>query len=62
MKSFEKGTILNLGSSTWMRGVGGMAGHTAAKSAVLGLTRSLALDFTVVGIGVNLVAPGLGHD
>jgi NAD(P)-dependent dehydrogenase (short-subunit alcohol dehydrogenase family) len=35
-----------------------MAGYTASKSAVLGLTRSLARDFGVYGIRVNAVAPG----
>ena len=30
---------------SWMIGQGGMAAYTAAKSAVLGLTRSLARDF-----------------
>lgn len=58
MKAAQKGTIVNLGSISWMRGIGGMAGYTAAKSAVLGLTRSLARDFGVFGIRVNTVAPG----
>lgn len=52
------GAIINLGSISWLRGVGGMVGYTAAKSAVLGLTRSLARDFGSFGIRVNAVAPG----
>jgi NAD(P)-dependent dehydrogenase (short-subunit alcohol dehydrogenase family) len=35
-----------------------MAGYTASKSAVLGLTRSLARDYGPYGIRVNAVAPG----
>jgi NAD(P)-dependent dehydrogenase (short-subunit alcohol dehydrogenase family) len=58
MKSAGKGAIINLGSISWIIGQGGMAGYTASKSAVLGLTRSLARDFGVYGIRVNAVAPG----
>lgn len=58
MRAAKRGAIVNLGSISWIRGVGGMAGYTAAKSAVLGLTRSLARDFGVLGVRVNAVAPG----
>ncbi|MHB8815870.1 MAG: SDR family NAD(P)-dependent oxidoreductase [Steroidobacteraceae bacterium] len=58
MKAAGKGSIINLGSISWIIGQGGMAGYTASKSAVLGLTRSLARDFGVYGIRVNAVAPG----
>ena len=53
-----KGAIVNLGSVSWMLGMGGMAAYTAAKSAVLGLTRSLARDFGKDGVRVNAIAPG----
>ncbi len=52
------GSIVNLGSCSWIIGQGGMAAYTAAKSAVLGLTRSLARDFGEHGVRVNAVAPG----
>jgi len=52
------GSIVNLGSTSWMIGQGGMAAYTASKSAVLGLTRSLARDFGPHGVRVNAVAPG----
>jgi NAD(P)-dependent dehydrogenase (short-subunit alcohol dehydrogenase family) len=58
MKAAGKGAIINLGSTSWIIGQGGMAAYTACKSAVLGLTRSLARDFGVHGIRVNAVAPG----
>lgn len=58
MKTAGKGVIVNLGSINWMIGQGGMAGYSAAKSAVLGLTRSLARDYGPFGIRVNAVAPG----
>lgn len=52
------GSILNLGSTSWIVGQGGMAAYTASKSAVLGLTRSLARDFGSHGVRVNALAPG----
>jgi D-xylose 1-dehydrogenase len=58
MKAAGRGSIINLGSVSWIIGQGGMAGYTASKSAVLGLTRSLARDFGAYGIRVNAVAPG----
>ncbi|MBW4050518.1 MAG: SDR family oxidoreductase [Proteobacteria bacterium] len=58
MKAAGRGSIINLGSISWIIGQGGMAGYTASKSAVLGLTRSLARDFGAYGIRVNAVAPG----
>jgi NAD(P)-dependent dehydrogenase (short-subunit alcohol dehydrogenase family) len=58
MKAAGAGAIVNLGSISWMTGQGGMAAYTACKSAVLGLTRSLARDYGTFGIRVNAVAPG----
>ena len=58
MKAAGRGSIVNLGSTSWIIGQGGMAAYTACKSAVLGLTRSLARDFGAFGIRVNAIAPG----
>ena len=52
------GAIINMGSTSWMIGQGGMAAYTAAKSGVVGLTRSFARDLGEFKIRVNSVVPG----
>ena len=54
----KKGVIVNIGSASWMIGQGGMAAYTAAKSGVVGLTRSFARDLGEYNIRVNSVVPG----
>ncbi len=58
MKEQGGGSIVNMGSVSWMVGQGGMAAYTASKSAVLGLTRSLARDWGPDNVRVNSIAPG----
>ncbi len=52
------GSIVNLGSVSWLAGQGGMHAYTASKSGVVGLTRGQARDFGPDNIRVNCVAPG----
>jgi NAD(P)-dependent dehydrogenase (short-subunit alcohol dehydrogenase family) len=52
------GAIVNMGSVSWVVGQGGMPCYSAAKSAVMGLTRSLARDLGPKNIRVNSVLPG----
>jgi len=52
------GSIVNLGSTSWVIGQGGMPCYTSAKSAVAGLTRALARDLGPLNIRVNCILPG----
>ena len=52
------GRIINISSSSTHSGTAGMSHYVAAKSAVNGLTKSLALELGPAGITVNAVPPG----
>jgi D-xylose 1-dehydrogenase len=52
------GTIVNMGSVSWMIGQGGMPVYLACKSAITGLTRSMARDLGPKNIRVNSILPG----
>ncbi len=52
------GSIINLGSVSWMRGRPDLAGYTTAKAAINGLTRTLARELGARNIRVNCIVPG----
>jgi NAD(P)-dependent dehydrogenase (short-subunit alcohol dehydrogenase family) len=52
------GSIINMGSISWMRGAAGLIFYTTAKSAVMGMTKSLAREVGERRIRVNSIAPG----
>ena len=52
------GSIVNLGSNSWWEAQGGFPAYTTAKSAVHGLTRTMARDLGEYRIRVNTVVPG----
>ncbi|MCB8821083.1 SDR family NAD(P)-dependent oxidoreductase [Microvirga rosea] len=58
MRAIGGGSIVNLGSTSWMQGAPGLIAYTTAKSAVLGFTRSLARELGPDNIRVNCVTPG----
>jgi NAD(P)-dependent dehydrogenase (short-subunit alcohol dehydrogenase family) len=52
------GSIINMGSVSWMRGRAGMVGYSTAKAAIHGLTRTLARELGAMNIRVNSLVPG----
>lgn len=52
------GSVINMGSVSWMRGRPNLAGYTTAKAGILGLTRTLARELGARAIRVNAVVPG----
>ena len=52
------GSIVNLGSVSWMLGEGDKVAYETAKSAVVGLTRSFAKELGKYNIRSNSVVPG----
>ena len=53
------GAVINIASVEGMAGVAGHAAYVAAKSALFGLTRSMAIDFGKRGVRVNAISPGI---
>jgi NAD(P)-dependent dehydrogenase (short-subunit alcohol dehydrogenase family) len=54
-----RGCVVNLSSTTALRGAPTMIAYSAAKAGLLGLTRSLAVALGPDGIRVNCVLPGV---
>ena len=52
------GSIINIGSNSWWEAGGGFPAYATAKSAVHGLTRTMARDLGGHRIRVNTVVPG----
>ncbi len=52
------GRIVNVASTAGLKGYGYVSAYCAAKHAVIGLTRSMAIETARAGVTVNAVCPG----
>lgn len=53
-----RGSIVNVSSMNGIRGMPGQSVYCATKHAVIGMTRSVALEVAATGVRVNAVCPG----
>lgn len=58
MRPRGAGVIINTASAAALVGAPGTTPYTASKHAILGLTRTVALELAMTGVRVNAVAPG----
>ncbi len=54
----SKGVIVNVASTAGLQGQAYMSAYVASKHAVVGLTKTMALEFGRQGLRVNAVCPG----
>ena len=58
----RSGKVINIGSFASIRGGVNLTIYAAAKTALVGFTRALALEWAPYGVQVNSIAPGLFPD
>lgn len=59
LKKSSRSYVVNIGSISTFVGQAGTPVYTASKHAILGLSRSIAIDYASIGVRCNCVCPGI---
>jgi len=59
MRELGFGSIVNMSSVSWMRGIPDLEAYASAKAAIVGFTNTLARALGPARIRVNAIAPGM---
>ena len=54
----RKGSIINIGSIVGLKGNPGQSNYAASKAGIIGMTKSLAIEYAKKNITLNCVSPG----
>jgi len=58
MAAQGSGSIVNVGSTGSLRGIGLMSAYIASKHGLVGLTKTAALEYAAQGVRINVLCPG----
>ena len=53
----SSGSLINIASNSGVQGVAYLVGYSTTKWAVVGMTKSLAMEYVKTGVRINCIAP-----